>query len=44
MDEGHSRAKYMRIMRNVANRKTTQVIIDLKDLQQVSNPTTCLPA
>ncbi|EJT53102.1 hypothetical protein A1Q1_00109 [Trichosporon asahii var. asahii CBS 2479] len=32
--EGRSKAKYMRIMRKVANRQTTEVVVDLNDLQQ----------
>lgn len=32
--EGRSKAKYMKIMRKVANRQTTEVVVDLNDLQQ----------
>lgn len=35
-DAGRSKAKYMRIMRKVANRQTSEVVIDLKDIQQVN--------
>lgn len=34
-NQGRSKAKYMRIMRKVANRQTTEVVIDLNDLQSV---------
>lgn len=36
-DEPRSKAKYMRIMRKVANRQTAKVVVDLADLQQFSN-------
>lgn len=36
-DDGeYSKAKYKRIMRRVANRQTTEVVIDLADLQEFS--------
>jgi hypothetical protein len=34
MDEERP-AKYIRILRKVANRQTTEVVIDLKDLKEV---------
>lgn len=32
-----SKAKYMKVLRRVANRQTTEVIVDLADLRKVSN-------
>jgi DNA replication licensing factor MCM7 len=34
--EGRSKAKYMRVLRKVANRQTAEVVIDLGDLRKVS--------
>lgn len=33
--DGRSKAKYMRLLRKVANRQTTEVVIDLSDLKKV---------
>ncbi|TXT09090.1 hypothetical protein VHUM_02564 [Vanrija humicola] len=42
-DDGeHSKAKYMRIMRRVANRQTSEVVIDLANLQEFSTDRTLL--
>jgi DNA replication licensing factor MCM7 len=32
---GRSKAKYMKVMRKVANRQTSEVVIDLADLRKV---------
>lgn len=37
VDDSRSKSKYMRIMRKVANRQTTKVVIDLNDLQEYSS-------
>ena len=33
--EGRSKAKYMKLLRRIANRQTTEVVIDLSDLKKV---------
>jgi DNA replication licensing factor MCM7 len=33
--EGRSKAKYMKVLRKVANRQTTEVVVDLGDLKKV---------
>lgn len=33
--EGRSKAKYMKVLRRVANRQTAEVIVDLADLKKV---------
>ena len=35
-DPGRSKAKYMKTLRRVANRRTAEVVVDLADLQKVS--------
>jgi len=34
---GRSKAKYMKVLRNVANRQTTEVVVDLADLRKVNS-------
>jgi DNA replication licensing factor MCM7 len=34
--EGRSKAKYMKILRKVANRQSAAVVIDLNDVKEVS--------
>ncbi|KAI9636883.1 DNA replication licensing factor MCM7 [Dioszegia hungarica] len=40
--EGRSKAKYMKLLRRVANRQTTEVVIDLSDLKKFSEDTSLL--
>ncbi|KAK4687318.1 DNA replication licensing factor MCM7, partial [Tremellales sp. Uapishka_1] len=40
--EERSKAKYMKVLRKVANRQTTEVVIDLGDLKKFSNDGTLL--
>ncbi len=35
---GRSKAKYMKVLRKVANRQTSEVVVDLADLRKVRFP------